>query len=234
MNYASIFVYIPSHRTSIVRTTRTAARVDFFALDAASPHTERGAVTRISLIARERKSGALEKDERANDASRVPLPFADVEETAVPTKDAVSWLSPTFSRFARKNVTDVVTTAAVFRVALVEERATTIMGFYNQTTKRKEGGRPQKSKRARKAQGRVFFFRLWFRLSFFPFWSPFLGKNGRPPPRPPLFLSSARKRSIVVVHESAQNTTALSLPLSFSFSSLPLSLSLSLSLSLWR
>ena len=103
MNYASIFVYIPSHRTSIVRTTRTAARVDFFLLpDAASlPHTERGAVTRTSLNARERekKSGALEKDERANDASRVPLPFADVEETAVPTKDAVLMVKPNILAF---------------------------------------------------------------------------------------------------------------------------------------
>ena len=75
----------------------------FFLLpDAASlPHTERGAVTRTSLNARERekKSGALEKDERANDASRVPLPFADVEETAVPTKDAVLMVKPNILAF---------------------------------------------------------------------------------------------------------------------------------------
>ena len=102
MNYASIFVYIPSHRTSIVRTTRTAARVDFFAPRCRlSPHTERGAVTRTSLNnAREKKkSEALEKDERANDASRVPLPFADVEETAVPTKDAVLMVKPNILAF---------------------------------------------------------------------------------------------------------------------------------------
>ena len=54
----------------------------------------------LSMREREKKkSGALEKDERANDASRVPLPFADVEETAVPTKDAVLMVKPNMLAF---------------------------------------------------------------------------------------------------------------------------------------
>jgi len=75
----------------------------FFLLpDAASLPTRSEAQSHAHLSMRERekkKSGALEKDERANDASRVPLPFADVEETAVPTKDAVLMVKPNILAF---------------------------------------------------------------------------------------------------------------------------------------
>ena len=126
-----------------------------------------------------------------------------------------------------------MTTAAVFRVALVEERATTMGFFYNRPRNEKRVVVPQKKQKG-KAQGArasLFFFVFGFVFHFFPFGSPFLGTMVVLLLRPPLFLSSARKRSIVVVHESAQNTTALSLSPSPSPSPSP-SLSLSLSLSL--
>ena len=132
-----------------------------------------------------------------------------------------------------------MTTAAVFRVALVEERATTIMGFfYNQTTKRKEGGRPPKKAKGQGARrkGESFFFRLWFRLSFFPFWVSFFGKkcwSSSSSVSSSLFVISSKKVHRRRPRKRTKHHRSLSLPLSFSFSfSFSLSLSLSLSLAM--
>ena len=145
-------------------------------------------------------------------------------------KTQFSWLSLTFSRFARKNVTDVVTTRLRCFASLTSGGESNDVFSHRPRKEREdeEEGRPKK-----KGPTSLFFLCLWFHL-FFPLWhpkrSPF-GFGGKIMSL--LFLIHnifcARKRSIVVVHKSAQNTTALSLPLP-----LPLPLPLSLSLSLWR
>ena len=95
--------------------------------------------------------------------------------------------------------------------------------FFPQTTKKERRWK-------RRVDRRVFFFFVFGFILFFPRHpkrSPF-GFGGKMSPLFIIHIFCARKRSIVVVHKSAQNTTALSLPLPLP---LPLSLSLSLSLS---
>ena len=220
MNYASIFVYIPSHRTSIVRTTRTAARVDFFAPRCRlSPHTERGAVTRTSLNnAREKKKAKRSRKTNARTTHRAYLCRSRTwKKPRFQPKTQFSWLSLTFSRFARKNVTDVVTTRLRCFASLSWRREQRC--FFH---------RPRKERRwKRRVDRRVFFFFVFDFILFFPRHpkrSPF-GFGGKMSPLFIIHIFCARKRSIVVVHKSAQNTTALSLPLP---------LPPSLSLSLWR
>ena len=81
-------------------------------------------------------------------------------------KTQFSWLSLTFSRFARKNVTDVVTTRLRCFASLspVEERAT--MFFH---TDHEKSGKMKRRVVPKKKDRRVFFFFVFGFIFFFPF-----------------------------------------------------------------
>ena len=203
------------------------------------PHGARRSHTHISQCARERKKKAeRSRKTNARTTHRAYLCHSRTwKKPRFQPKTQFSWLSLTFSRFARKNVTDVVTTAAVFRVALVEERATTIMGFFTTDHETKRGWvvvpqKKQKGKAQKGARASLFFFSslvssFIFSLLGLLFWEKWSSSSSS------VLLSFCHQ---LEKGPSSSSTKALKTPpLSLSPPLLLLlPLSLSLSLSLWR